>query len=114
MTTGMEDGFSLQRLVQQRDTYNSGTDTAYCGGACPNNDSSDTGKYVATYIAQAASTSGINPKLLLVKLQVESSLVSSVSIPSDSLLNFALGCGTTSTFGDQLDVRRQILLERYD
>ena len=70
-------------------TYNSGTDTAYCGGACPT--SGDTGKYVATYIAQAASTSGINPKLLLVKLQVESSLVSSVSIPSDSLLNFAFG-----------------------
>ncbi len=56
-------------------------------------DVSDGGTTVAEYIAETAIRFQINPLVLLVKLQVESSLIYRREEPSDRLMMHAMGCG---------------------
>ena len=44
-------------------------------------------------VVKIASDRGIDPVVLLARMQVESSLVSALSQPSSTHINFALGCG---------------------
>lgn len=51
------------------------------------------GRSTAEIISDVAAEHQINPLILLVKLQVESSLVSAVDTPTDHRLGKAMGCG---------------------
>jgi hypothetical protein len=51
------------------------------------------GLSAAEMVAQAASAHGINPIVLIARMQVETSLVSKTTAPTTRLLNRALGCG---------------------
>jgi hypothetical protein len=51
------------------------------------------GKRFADLLAEEARSGGIDPVVLLARMQVESSLVSATARPSNSKLNHALGCG---------------------
>jgi hypothetical protein len=85
------------------DTYNPKIKgvKAYCptADACPA--TGDGGTSAASVISSIASASNINPKLLLVKLQKETSLISAAVMPSAKVLNKATGC-KPSAFYSQL------------
>jgi hypothetical protein len=77
---------------QTMDTYSS-TDDAYCPtvSQCPA--VGDTGINAATVLLKAAVAGGVNPELLLTKLQVEKQLIiNAATLPSVGRLNAALGC----------------------
>jgi hypothetical protein len=81
------------------------TDQKYCpiSSNCPV--VGDTGTSAAGRIARVAGDYGINPKLLLVKLEVEQSLISKSAMPKTPTLNYATGCPKKSNpdFLSQLD-----------
>jgi hypothetical protein len=56
-------------------------------------DFSTNGRSVAELIVEAATTYGLSPIVLIVKLQVESGLVSKTEPPSPTTINRAMGCG---------------------
>jgi hypothetical protein len=98
--SGVESGFiDLHGTLQY-----ASDDPIYCS------DGSTTCLSVGTYATASAAAAiwldayfnGINPELLLTKLQVESSLNTKSSLPSVSTLNNALGCSGASTFNEQL------------
>lgn len=85
-------------------------------------DFSTNGHSVAEIVVDAASSHQLSPMVLLVKLQVETGLVSKTVVPSVARLNVAMGCGcpdggscasATSGFESQIrcaaDVFRQYL-----
>ncbi len=51
------------------------------------------GLTAAQMVIEAATTHGINPLVLIARAQVETSLVSKTSAPTDRMINRALGCG---------------------
>lgn len=77
----------------------------------------------ADAVVSIASARGIDPVLLLVRVQVESSLVSATTAPSDARLAIALGCGcpdssTTCSssdlgLGTQLTCAAEVLSDQF-
>lgn len=63
------------------------------GTRCFLADYQEEGTSAARILVQAAANNKINPLVLLAKLQVEMSLISTEDLPSDYRLNHALGCG---------------------
>jgi hypothetical protein len=68
----------------------------------------------ATVIANAASGQGINPKILLATAEKENSLISKSTLPSTSVLNFAMGCATSSNFESQVQCAAKTLIHRFN
>ena len=58
-------------------------------------------KSAALIIANASASWGISPRVVLATMQKEESLLSDAS-PSAHQLNWAMGCGSASTFGKQI------------
>ena len=81
------------------------------------------GVRAADYIAQVAQEYGINPVLLLVRMQVEASLIGKSSRPSQYQIDRALGCGCpdgsncTSTYrglGPQIECGATVMMKWHD
>ncbi|MFL6388936.1 MAG: hypothetical protein ACJ71U_15755 [Terriglobales bacterium] len=68
----------------------------------------------ATVIANVASGQGVNPKVLLATAEKENSLISNSTLPSTSVLNFAMGCATSSNFVDQMQCAGKTLIHRFN
>jgi hypothetical protein len=76
----------------------------------------------ADVLHQVATSNGIDPVVLLARMQVESSLVSATVKPSSSKINVALGCGCPDAsrcssaylgLGNQLRCAADVLTSRY-
>jgi hypothetical protein len=81
------------------------------------------GKKFSTVLAEEARAGGIDPVVLLARMQVESSLVSRTKKPGTTTINHALGCGCpdgsacSSAYAgivSQLRCAADVLKSRYD
>ena len=72
-----------------------------------------TGTRASDWFFSRAQAYGINAKLLVIKAQAENTLLSKLSLPAAGILNFALGCGNSSDFYDQVDCSAQTFAARY-
>jgi hypothetical protein len=81
------------------------------------------GVSAAEMVVEAATTHGVNPLILIARMQTETSLVSKTSAPSQRTLDRALGCGCPdggscnaaySGLQRQLDCGARILRKWYD
>jgi hypothetical protein len=103
---------------QPMETYNPNTNgiKKYCptSTSCPMK--GDTGELAASVIFNFATTYDINPKLLLVKLQKEKSLISQSTMPPALVLNKATGCGGASqaNFYSQLGCAANTFFNNYE
>ncbi len=86
-------------------------------------DATTSGRSAAEAIVDASYEHGINPLVLLVRMQVEASLVGKSSAPSSNAIDFAFGCGCHDGrscneayrgFDKQLDCAASTLREHYD
>jgi hypothetical protein len=80
------------------------------------------GKRFSDVLAEESRAGGIDPVVLLARMQVESSLVSATSRPSNTKINHALGCGCPDRSGcsasyaglrNQLRCATEVLSERF-
>ncbi len=67
--------------------------TPYDGRRCFLADTVEAGLPVSQHLVNIASEFRINPLVLLVKLQVESSIIAAAKAPSSRLIQVAMGCG---------------------
>jgi hypothetical protein len=74
-----------------------------------------TGTRASDWFFNRAQAYGINAKLLVIKAQVEHSLISTSSLPVDGILNSALGCqdGHSNNFYDQVTCSANTFANRY-
>jgi hypothetical protein len=72
------------------------------------------GVSAASVFSRIAEGQGINPKVLLVTAEKENSLISRSALPSTAVLNFAMGCGSSSNFVDQIDCAAKTLVHRFE
>jgi hypothetical protein len=93
-------------------------DEPYCSDGSttcvPDGTLASAGRSAAAAISQAAYDNGVNPKLLLVKLQVEQIIISAPDLLDTSQMNWAEGCASPSTFMDQLECAGQAYIDNYD
>jgi hypothetical protein len=90
------------------------TDTKYCPTSLSCPAVGDTGTSAAMVIANIATQYGINPKLLLVKLQKEQSLINKTRVPTAATLNYATGCSPRSTFLGQLECAAHTFINKFN
>lgn len=72
-----------------------------------------TGTKASTVFANASAAQGINPEVLIATAEKENSLISSTSLPSQAVLNFAMGCGAASNFLSQISCSATTLNHRF-
>ncbi len=86
-----DDAFTDSRYLSADDVQGFFEISPY-GGRSWLADFDEGGRSAAAIIVDAAHEFGINPLVLLTKLQVESSLVSQHAVPGDRLVSRAMGC----------------------
>jgi hypothetical protein len=80
----MFDGDVLQAFLEE---------TPYSSGRCWLADYTIAGERAADVIVRASQEHGVNPLVMLARMQVEKSLISKTSRPSQSSIDWAFGCG---------------------
>jgi hypothetical protein len=80
----MLDGDAVQAFLE---------DTPYSSGRCWLADYRIDGERAADVIVRASQEQGVNPVVMLARMQVEKSLISKSSRPSQSGIDWAFGCG---------------------
>jgi len=101
--------------VNENTTYDAG-EPKYCGDPevpdCSMN-GPKTSAAQAFVNAAKKQAQRVNPKLLLVQAQKEHSLISSAALPSRDHLNRAFECGTSATFGAQLNCAADTMADHF-
>ena len=67
----------------------------------------------ATIFSRAATGQEVNPKVLIVTVEKENSLISRTTLPNQTVLNFAMGCGNPSDFVEQIQCSAKTLARRF-
>jgi hypothetical protein len=81
------------------------------------------GRAASSIFSNVATDKGINPQVLLATAEKENSLISRPTIPiidsrgidvTNKVLNFAMGCGASSNFSDQIKCAAKYLIIRFN